>query len=624
MLARTTGDILVFLPGVGEIRQAEGNLEGLAANHTLLVMPLYGDMPLSEQQAVLRPATLRKVVLATNVAETSLTINGVTAVVDSGMARINRLDPELGFNRLELSRISKASAAQRAGRAGRTAPGACLRLWSEREHLSLTDFELPEIERVELSECVLQLIAWGEHDLRAFPWFEKPPEAALDRAVELLDSLGATSSGKLTDLGRTMAGLPLPPRLARLLLEGAGRGQARRAALCAALLSERPPFRNVDANLGASHHTLSDVLEQVRAIEAFAERGERSSIMGDIIPGVAKQIMRASDQLLRLLPEGETTFSTATGAQADEALLRAIMVAFPDRICKRRQAREPRGVMVGGRGVKLSEQSTVRDAAIFAAVDIVDLNRSDLSVRRASEVERAWLPESLITTTVEAAFDPAREKVVAMKRTRFCDLILEESIAGMPADIDPGTILAEAVLANFALSTLVDENARDYLARVQCLKEWLPELDLPDFGADPWRSFLPVWCCGCSSIAELRQSSLVAAIQANLTAEQIAAVDSEAPEQIAMPSGRRVTLKYESGKPPILAARIQEFFGMAQTPSIARSRVPLVLHLLAPNYRVQQITLDLGSFWKNTYPEIKKELKGRYPKHSWPDDPLKG
>lgn len=642
MLPKSTGNMLVFLPGVGEIRKTQTVLENIANEQNLALMPLYGDMSLAEQMAVLRPGSERKVVLATNVAETSLTIAGVDAVVDSGFARVNRFDPTLGINRLELSRISKASATQRAGRAGRTADGACLRLWTEREHMALAEFELPEIERLDLSESVLQLLAWGEHDVSAFPWFEKPPEVALDRALQLLDRLDAIRMGKLTELGRAMARFPLQPRLARLLIEGARLGQAERAALCAAVLSERPPFRRTDVpSVKAAHHTDSDVLAQMHAIESFESHGYKDSIMGEILPGPTKQILRSRTQLLELLADsdrdesgedlnerskrkGRDERSTKIGGAEDEAILRAIMTAFPDRICKRRQNKEPRGVMVGGRGVTLSEESTVYDAELFAAVDLIDLNRSELVVRRASGIERGWLPSSHITTSVDVVYDNSREKVVAYKRTRFCDLILDESISGIPVEVDSGSVLAEAVGANFDLVSLVDDQSKDYLNRILLLREWIPELEWPEFESDnPWRAFLPEWCFGSTSIAELRSKSVLPAIQSQLTREQIACLERDAPEHVTIASGRRVKLQYEHGKPPVLAARIQELFGVSDTPRVARGRVSVMMHLLAPNYRVQQITNDLTSFWKNTYPEVKKELKGRYPKHKWPDDPMR-
>lgn len=628
MITKAAGNILVFLPGVGEIRKTQTLLENLEEEQNLALMPLYGNMSLPEQIAVLRHSLQRKVVLATNVAETSLTIDGIGAVVDSGFARVNRFDPTIGINRLELTRISKASATQRAGRAGRTAEGECLRLWTEREHLALADFELPEIERVDLSECVLQLLAWGEQDVYSFPWFEKPPAAAIDRALELLDRLDAMSAGKLTDLGKSMVRFPLQPRFARLLIEGARLGQTERAALCAAVLSERPPFRRSDEPFAkATHHTDSDVLAQMHAIELFESDGYKDSIMGEIIPGQTRQILRTRTQLSRLLKESDLKFDgkqMKTSGSEDEAMLRAIMTAFPDRICKRRQPNEPRGVMVGGRGVILSEQSTVCDAELFAAVDMVDLNRAELSVRRASGVERGWLPASHLSTAVEVVYDSTREKVIALKRTRFCDLILDETNSSIPAEIDAGTVLADAVRANFDLDSLVDDSAKDYLNRVLLLREWLPEMDWPEFESEnPWHEFLPEWCFGCTSVAELRSKSVVSAIQSRLSREQIASLERDAPEHMALSSGRRVKLQYESGKVPVLAVRIQELFGVSETPRVARGRVSVMMHLLAPNYRVQQITPDLNSFWKNTYPEVKKELKGRYPKHKWPDDPMK-
>ena len=624
VLPKTAGDVLVFLPGVGEIRETESALETLSELQDVDVMPLYGEMQLQEQLAVLKKGPRRKVVLSTNVAETSLTINGITAVVDSGFARINRFEPTVGINRLALSRISKASAAQRAGRAGRTAPGACLRLWTEREHMALPEFDLPEIERVDLSECILQLFAWGESDIGSFPWFQKPSSAAVENALQLLDRLDAIRGGKLTELGKAMARFPLPPRMARLLIDGARSGLAERAALCAALLSERPPFRTNESIVTGAQRTDSDVLEQVRALEKFDADGVRDSMMGTIIPGAAKQILRTRAQLLRLWQDADLAENVSTSEEfGDETILRAIMTAFPDRICKRRQPKERRAVMVGGRGVLLSDQSNVYDSALFAAIDLVDLNKSDLVVRRASCVEREWLPKSHIATTTDVVFDTTRQKVVAFKRTRFCDLLLDESISSIPPDVDPGQVLAEAVAANFDLNTLIDEGSVTYLNRLLCLKGWLPELQLPDFDENPWTTFLPALCYGATSIDELKSKSMISAIQSELTHEQMMALEREAPEFITIPNGRKVKLQYEPGKTPVLAARIQELFGMHETPRIARSRVPVTMHLLAPNYRVQQVTEDLSSFWKNTYPQVKKDLKGRYPKHKWPDDPYK-
>ncbi len=638
LLERSRGDVLAFLPGVGEIRRTHELLEGVAAQRNVAVLQLYGDLPLDDQQRVLRPLDRRKVVLATNVAETSLTIDGVTAVVDSGYARVNRFDPRSGLNRLELSRISRASAEQRAGRAGRTAPGVCLRLWAEREQQALRDFELPEVARVELSEAVLQLLAWGEPDVRAFPWYETPPPAALEQALDLLRRLGAADDRGLTDVGRAMARLPLQPRLARLSVEAQRRGHGDRGALCTALLSERDVFRARGPRAKSQHHTDSDVLDRLAALEAFERSGSRDSAVGELLAGPARQVLRVRDQLARLVDrrEGEApaepqrkvrdglaaASSSCPNCDADEAVLRAVAAAFPDRICRRREPRGRRGVMVGGRGVRLADESALADAELFVAVELSDSGQAETLVRQASVVDRAWLPAQHFTTVVETAFDAEREKVTAVRRTRYLDLVLDETPTALPRDVDPGPMLAAAVAEGFDPATLADDAARAYLARVRCLREWMPELDLPDFGLDPWRALLPDWCSGLSSVAELRGTSPLGALRGRLSAQQGAAVDREAPERIEVPSGSRIALVYETGKPPVLAVRIQEVFGLRATPRIAGGRVPVLLHLLAPNYRVQQITPDLASFWKNTYGEVKKELKRRYPKHAWPDDPL--
>ncbi len=623
MLKASRGHVLAFLPGVGEIRKTGERLKALAEQEELALLELYGDLPLEEQQRVLKDVGQRKVVLATNVAETSITISGVTAVVDSGLARVNRLDPQLGLNRLSLERISRAAADQRAGRAGRTEGGTCLRLWSEREHPVLPAFAAPEIARVELSECALQLLSWGEKDLEKFAWFEAPSPVSLSRALELLDRLDALRNGSLTDLGRQMAALPLQPRLARLLLEGVKCGQRRRASLCAALLSERDPIdrRSFEREV-VRHKSESDVLDRIWTLEEFASKGERHTFIGELMVGPARQILRAAEQLERLLPERLADRGGTAGGEADEAIARAILAAFPDRVCRRRESGGRRALMVGGRGVKLASPSAVTESELFVAVELLETGQSEASVRQASAINKSWLPESHLVTNVDVVYDAAREKVVAFKRTRFCDLIIDESITSLPPELDAGAVLARGLSASIDLSALVDEEARQFLARLACLRECMPESDLPEFSAEPWLDLLPQWCMGCTSLAELKASSFLAVLKSVLTHKQLMLVDSEVPERLAVPSGNSIKLHYEEGKPPVLAVRIQEVFGMTETPRLAGGRLPVLMHLLAPNYRVQQITPDLASFWKNTYGEVKKDLKARYPKHAWPDNPL--
>ncbi len=622
-LEKTTGDVLVFLPGVGEIRRTAAELEGLAAQQNLAVMELYGDLPLERQQAVLRKADRRKVVLSTNVAETSVTIEGITGVVDTGLARVLRLESNLGLNQLEVERISRASADQRAGRAGRTAPGVCLRLWSEREQRALVDHDTPEILRVDPAGPLLELLAWGETDVRAFPWLDPPPPAAVEQALALLQRLGAIDGASVTEVGRQMVRLPVHPRIARLLVEGQRHGHAERVALVGALLSERDPFLRGDVAYNrapAEHWSDSDVLDRVVALEDFERSNRRRSSAGDLDAGAAKFVLRARDQLLRLLKE-EKVPPGGRDLSSDEVVLRSVLAGFPDRVARRRDPSGRRGVMLGGRGVRLAERSAVMKADLFVCVDVEEVGKSEALVRQASAIERDWLPAEQIQTTIDVEFDPNRRRVVAWRRTKYADLMLDEAPTNVPAGFDASEILAKAAAEDLDRALSLGDEEQNFLARVRSLRQWMPELELPAFSDDDLRAMLPQLCAGCQSFDDLRRVPVAAILKSALTPAQRQALEREAPERLAVPSGSQITLQYEPGKPPVLAVRIQEIFGLRQTPRVAGGRVPVLLHLLAPNMRPQQVTNDLESFWKNTYPEVRKELRRRYPKHAWPDDP---
>ncbi|MFN0007285.1 MAG: ATP-dependent helicase HrpB [Planctomycetota bacterium] len=603
-LDATEGDVLAFLPGVGEIRRAREALEPLARKRDLLLVELYGDLPMERQDAALSRADRRKVVLATNVAETSVTVEGVTAVVDSGLARVMRFDPSVGLDRLELSRISRASAEQRAGRAGRTAPGVCFRLWSQAEERSLREREDPEIRRVDLAGPVLQLRAFGESDVRAFGWLEHPAEAALARADELLSLLGAVDGGGLTKIGRAMARIPAHPRIARLLLEGEALGCAREAAVAGALLAERDPFRGRNSGL-TGRRSDSDVLDRVRAIDGL---DAASSAF----------VLRAAEDLERHVKSGR-------GRGSETSFLRALLAAFPDRVAKRRAKGDRRGILVGGRGVTLGEESGVVDAELFLCIDIDAGRRGERSealVRQASAVEREWLPPERIRTETILRFDPVREAVVAARTTRYEDLALEEAVTALPEGGEVARVLAEAAATDLERALpLRDEETRAFLARLRSLRGWVPELGLPAFDEKELREILPELCEGYRSFADLRQLPLIEILKNRLTHEQRRALEREAPEQLSVPSGSSIRLVYEPGQSPVLAVRIQEIFGMADTPTIAGGRVKVLLHLLAPNHRPQQVTDDLRSFWSGAYVGVRQELKRRYPRHSWPEDP---
>jgi ATP-dependent helicase HrpB len=627
-LERTPGDLLVFLPGLQEIRQTARHLEALAAERDLAVLPLHGELPAEQQDAALLPQARRKVVLATNVAETSVTVEGVTGVVDSGLARLLVFDPRVGLDRLQLTPISRASADQRTGRAGRTQPGICVRLWSAGAHRARPEQTEPEIRRVDLAAAVLQLLHLGEKDVLRFPWLEPPKEATVAQALALLRRLGTVDDGGITALGREMAGLPVHPRLARLLIEGQRLGDAKRVALAAALLAERDPFaRSLDEPIAAvpSHTTSSDVLERIEALEEFERSGRTATPRGSLHRPAAHFVLRARDQLLRSLRSTHHRHSATPPLRqqlsADEIVLRSLLAAFPDRVARRREAGSRRGVMVGGRGVRLAAPSGVLDAEFFLCID-VDAGQKESLVRQASAIERDWLPAEQVTSAVEIAFDAETERVAAKRRVRFVDLLIEETDAPLSDSEETARVLATAAAEHLErVIPAEDSPAGLYRTRVRCLGEWMPELQLPSLDDADMRELLTWLCHTCRSFAELRKADWLQAFQGCLNHTQRQAVEREAPERLQVPSGSRIALRYELGRPPILAVRIQELFGWTQTPRIAGGRVPVLLHLLAPNYRPQQVTDDLASFWTNTYPQVRKELRARYPKHAWPEDP---
>jgi len=630
---RGAGDVLVFLPGVGEIRRASRRLATIAANAGFELAELYGELPPQAQDRLFAPGPRPRIVLATNVAQTSITLPRVVAVIDSGTARSLRHDPGTGLDRLVLGPISRAAADQRAGRAGRTAPGRAWRLWSAPEHRSLAEHETAEIHVLDLSGALLSLVAFGESKPRDFPWFEAPPVAAVDAALELLGRLGAldtSSSGlALTPLGRTMAALPLHPRLARLLIAGAHQGVARETALAAALLAERDPFRRAARELGADPFADaldSDLFERVRALEAF-ERGQRS----DADPGAADAVLRAADRLMQLVPRSTAGARAATGHMREEGLARALLAAYPDRVARRREPGSPRARLVGGRGAVQGRESRVSEAELFVAIEVDGGPRAawvapgghpaDALVRQASAIEADWLDPRLIRTADDVRFDAERGRAVAMRQTLYLDLPLVERPVPPTAD-DTARLLGREVARDPGRALgLARPHVEDWLARVEFLARHCPELELPVFDATLWGSLAEELVAGAQSSADLLALPLVDILGSKLTREQRGALEREAPESVVVPAGRRAKLEYPRGRAPFLAARIQELFGLAAGPRLARGRVPLVVHLLAPNGRPQQVTDDLASFWANTYPLVRRELKPRYPRHAWPDDP---
>ncbi|MGB7157624.1 MAG: ATP-dependent helicase C-terminal domain-containing protein [Tepidisphaeraceae bacterium] len=669
----TDGDVLVFLPGAEEIRRTGQQLQTLAHEENLLIIPLHGSIPFEGQARALRPADRRKVILATNIAETSLTIEGVRTVIDSGWARVAGYDPERGLDRLELKWISKASAAQRAGRAGRTAPGRAIRLWTERHHHSLDAYELPEVKRVDLAGTVLSLHAWGADDPRSFGWYERPPEEALAGAERLLAMLGATGEkiapvpifdprhnlrhaekvpgvkdGKIgtgaifvprgmTSLGGRMMTLPTHPRLARLLIDAADAGIAGEGATIAALLSEKdivltdnstPPWARGPTTIGPSDLLLRmDLLAELERAD-FRDARDRG-----VDRMAAAQVARVRDELLRVARRAGDARQVADRAASEEDLLKLPLLAYPDRVARRRESNPSAGVMVGSVGVKLAAESVVRQGEFFLALDARSDARSatrEALVRVASRIEVGWLEELFpqsIRRERNAVFDAQRDRVVGHGQVFYLDLLLrEDKDAAVDADT-AGRVLGEWVRAHAVEIIAGDESAARWMARYALLAKVMPDAELPRPDADWLGDALASAAEGKRSVGELRRA-LAAIFDGLLTYPQRRLLDAEAPEAIEVPTGNRIRLDYPAQadgadvQPPVLAVRLQELFGLTDTPRIAGGRVPVVLHLLGPNYRPVQVTKDLRSFWTTTYFQVRKDLKARYPKHAWPEDPL--
>ncbi len=618
------GDVLVFLPGAAEIRRTARALAPLAAQSGIDVCTLHGSQPLDEQARALRAGPRRRVVLATNVAETALTVEGVTAVVDSGLARVARFDVRTGLDRLRLAGISRSSATQRAGRAGRLGPGRCVRLWSRAEEAGRREHELPEVLRVDLSRTLLELAAWSLRDPTTLAWLDAPPTAALDRARRLLHDLGAlTGDGWTpTPLGRRLLAKPIAPRLARMLCEAEDRGVSAAGALVAALASERD-LRRQDGVRPTS--APSDLLLRAELFVAAARAGFSADACRrlGVDPHAARAVERARRQLARTR-SGDRDRAVADELSA-EGVLHAVLAGFPDRVCRRREPGSPRAVMVGGTGVVLAPESAVRDAELFVAVDVEGGERgTEARVRLASGIEADWLAATFpdaVTTTRTVECDPEAERIVARTVVRYHDLVLDEQArAAAPAEV--AALLAEAA-ADDPFGLLGPREDVDALrARLAFLRHWMPELDLPEparIAADA----IAAVAAGARTIREVRRADVPTVMTGFLTHVQRTALESQAPTHWTLPSGRRVPVTYAPDRPPLVAARIQELFGLAASPRLAGERVAVLFELLAPSARPMQVTDDLASFWRTTYAQVRAELRGRYPRHAWPDDPLR-
>ncbi len=567
-LRETPGQVLCFLPGAGEIARAARELPAMLTRNGLggvEIVALHGALDPGAQDEAVAASDRRRTILATNIAETSLTVPGVSAVVDTGLHKVARYDSDRAIDSLELERISADAATQRAGRAARLGPGVAIRLWHQADRLRPT--REPEIHRVDLSGVILDILEWGGAP-REFEWFDAPEPDRIEAAFELLDRLAATRQGKLTDLGRRMQRLPLSPRLSAILLAAQG---ARPAALACAVLSER----HFEASRGASPPTTtSDLLS---AIERPRE--------------LPPHLVRTADALQKLVPG-------SSSAIAETELRRAFLAGYPDRVARRRAPGSPRVLLASGHGATLGPESGVRDGEFLLAIDVTAGRRgegSEARIRIASLLDREWLTptRSAIVHTLDANTGAVR----ALSRDYYGEIVLAERVVAP----DPAAALDLIVAAYLAAPINVEDE--QIVRRLSFAGMTLDVRVLAERAGHT-----------AQSVRDIR-------LERGLTAPERQRLDRDAPTLVVLPSGRRAALVYQADGSVTAEAKLQELFGLVETPRIGARREPLLLSLLAPNGRPVQVTRDLRSFWTRTYSEIRKELRGRYPKHPWPEDP---
>jgi ATP-dependent helicase HrpB len=644
--ATSTGDMLVFMPGAYEISRTVQAVQSLRALRDFVCFPLHGELPPEQQDRAVARYDARKIIVSTNVAETSLTIEGVTAVIDSGLARVARFDPHRGINTLLVEKISVASADQRAGRAGRTAPGVGVRLWTEREHGQRALQELPEVKRLDLSEVVLTLKASGIDDIASFPWLEKPEPRALERAELLLADLGAVGQVpdlpsekagqrpalRITDVGRKMLRFPVHPRYARMLLAAQERGCVRPVALMAALTQGRNfLLRGVPKEvetarediLGEEHE--SDFFLLMRAWR-YADRAnyalDACRRLGIHAQG-ARQVGPLFEQFLEI---GEKEGLDISERRVDGAAIRkCVLAGFSDQLAKRLDSGTLRCELVHNRRGVLARESCIQKATLLVAAEISEIEgrggEVNVLLSQATAIEEAWLKEIFPDDYREVrgvTYDESIKRVVTRRERRFRDLVLEAKSSSDEAPLnEAAALLTKEVVAGRLKLEAWDESVEQWIVRVNRLAEWFPELEVNPLTDADRATLIEQICYGELGYRDIKDKPVMPILRDWLTAEQLAVLDDYLPEKLTMVNGRRSTIAYAKEGPPVLSARIQELYGIEGKFFVGHGRVPVKIQVLAPNQRPIQVTDDLTNFWREQYPKVKAELSRRYPRHEW-------
>ena len=599
------GDILIFVPGVRMIEDTLARLRDDARWQSWDLLPLHGRLSSEEQDRAIQPSRRRRVIVSTNIAETSLTIQGVSAVIDTGLAKSLRFDSGLGMDRLETVKTSRASAEQRAGRAGRLGPGRAHRLWTEADHAGRGAFEPSEITRVELSRLLLDLRAWGARDVEQARLFEAPPVASLDRAERLLGDLGALdeATGAITSLGAKLAALPLSPRLGRLLLAAQERSVTSLGCWVAAWLQE-----GIRLNRGpAGAQSACDPLE---ALRSDPPRGRGT-------------VERSARQLARILGEKLTPAPRSWTGEEEEALCRSLLEAWPDRVGRRGASDSV--VLADGRGCRLAEESALHGDELLLGLAVDAGRRGERArslIRVASRVDQAWLEDlGGVTEGDEVSWSEGEQRVTAERVQRYRGLVLSRKQVPLQDREAAAECLLRATVDSLERGLGLQDADREVLHRMSLIARLLPEEGFPEDTHLWLADQLPRLCAGRSSWRELQSLPPGSRLLDGLDWSARNRLDTLAPERLEVPSGSRLRLSYPPEGAPYLAVRVQEVFGWEVTPTIARGRQRIVLHLLNPAQRPLQVTEDLESFWTRTWPEVRGEMRSRYPKHRWPEDP---
>lgn len=635
LASQTEGDVLVFMPGAFEIGRTVAALEADRSLKGFTVFPLHGELPPERQDAAVNSSGGRKIIVSTNVAETSLTIAGVTGVIDAGLARVARFDPQRGINTLLIEKISRASADQRAGRAGRTRPGQCWRLWTEREHADRAAHETPEVHRVDLAESVLMLKASGINNVAEFPWFEPPESRALQRAEDLLADLGATTFAgdrAITEMGRRMLKFPAHPRYARMLLEADRRGCAKVVALMAALTQGRNfLLRGVTGAVQKAREAQwgetgrSDFFRLIRAWEFAHEKRyalEPCRALGVHAQG-ARQVGPVFAQFLKI---AENEGLTLAEAVPDAEICKCVLAGFSDQLAKRLDRGTLRCALIHHRKGMLARESGMQDEELFVAAEISEIEgrggEVNVLLSLATAVEEAWLEELFpddLKETKAVVYDEETRRVTVRRERRFRDLVLASKMtADSPPEEAAARLLAARVQSGeIKLKTWTDVVER-WIERVNCLARYFPELEVSPLTPDDRGLLIEQICWGCFGARELKDKPVMPVLKDWLRAEQLAVMDDYLPERVELPNGRRARIRYGAEGPPVLSARVQDVIGLTNAFVIGVGRLSVRWELLAPNQRPVQLTDDLDGFWSGAYRDVRAQLAGRYPKHNWP------